>query len=84
MALDLIVRNATLPDGRSGIDIACRDGRITEVGARIAGDAATIVDAGRVVGTWRHQGTGARRRVVAEPFGDLTARARRAVERAGH
>ena len=46
MALDLIVRNATLPDGRSGIDIACRDGRITEVGARIAGDAATIVDAG--------------------------------------
>ena len=43
---------------------------------------ATIVDAGRVVGTWRHQGTGARRRVVAEPFGDLTARARRAVERA--
>jgi len=43
---------------------------------------ATIVDAGRVVGTWRHQGTGARRRVVAEPFGTLTARARRAVERA--
>ena len=44
---------------------------------------ATIVDAGRVVGTWRHQGTGARRRVVAEPFGVLTARARAAVAAAG-
>ena len=43
---------------------------------------ATIVDAGRVVGTWRYQGTGARRRVVADPFGPLTVRARKAVERA--
>jgi hypothetical protein len=29
---------------------------------------ATVVSGGRVVGTWRRTGTGARRRVVAEPF----------------
>ena len=29
--LDLLVRNATLPDGRTGIDIAIRDGRIADV-----------------------------------------------------
>ena len=28
MTFDLIVRNATLPDGRAGQDIACADGRI--------------------------------------------------------
>ena len=29
--LDLIVRNATLPDGRRGLDIAVKDGRIAEI-----------------------------------------------------
>lgn len=43
---------------------------------------ATVVDAGRVVGTWRYAGTGARRRVVAEPFTSLSIRAQRAVDRA--
>jgi cytosine deaminase len=42
---DLIVRNATLPDGRSGLDIAIRDGRIAAVERAIAGEAARIVDA---------------------------------------
>ncbi|HTN95872.1 MAG TPA: amidohydrolase family protein [Nordella sp.] len=33
MTSDLIVRNASLPDGRMGQSILCRDGRIAEVGA---------------------------------------------------
>ena len=44
--LDLLVRNATLPDGRSGVNIACMGGRIAEVGARVAGEAATVIEAG--------------------------------------
>lgn len=44
--LDLLVRRANLRDGRRGIDIACRDGRIVEVAERIdAPDAATLIDA---------------------------------------
>lgn len=34
---------------------------------------ATVVHEGRVVGTWRHAGTGSRRRVEAEPFSELPA-----------
>jgi len=29
---------------------------------------ATVIAGGRAVGTWRHRGTGARRRIDAEPF----------------
>lgn len=48
--LDLIVRNANLQDGRSGIDIACKDGRIVEVGSRLRGESAKEIDAsGRLV-----------------------------------
>jgi cytosine deaminase len=43
--LDLIVRNARLPDGRSGIDIACRDGRIVELGVALAASAVHEIDA---------------------------------------
>lgn len=43
--IDLLVRNATLPDGRSGIDIACMGGRIAEVGPGIAAQAAAEIDA---------------------------------------
>ena len=32
--MDLVIRNATLPDGRSGIDIAIEAGRIAAVEAR--------------------------------------------------
>jgi cytosine deaminase len=46
MTFDLIVRNAALPDGRSGIDIACAKGKIVAVEASIAGEAERIVDAG--------------------------------------
>ena len=47
---DLIVRNATLPDGRRGVDIAIRAGRIAAVERAIAAAAAEEIDAtGRLV-----------------------------------
>src|ERR1700741_2041218 len=42
---DLIVRNATLPDGRSGLDVAIRNGRIAAVERAISAEAARIIDA---------------------------------------
>ena len=33
--LDLLIRNAALPDGREGVDVAVQDGRIAEVGPGI-------------------------------------------------
>ncbi|WIY25645.1 amidohydrolase family protein [Parasedimentitalea psychrophila] len=42
---DLILKNATLPDGRSGIDIACKDGMIAAVEANITAEAQEIIDA---------------------------------------
>ncbi len=45
MSFDLIVRNATLPDGRTGIDIACRGGKIAALESGINAEAGTIVDA---------------------------------------
>jgi cytosine deaminase len=47
---DLLVKGATLPDGRRGIDIACSGGKIVAVDAGIAGEAARVIDAsGRLV-----------------------------------
>ena len=43
---DLLVRNATLPDGRSGIDIAVRGGKIVDVGRGLGGAAGTVIEAG--------------------------------------
>lgn len=45
MSLDLIIQNATLPDGRSGFDIACRDGRIAALEPNITAEAARVIDA---------------------------------------
>lgn len=45
MSFDLLVKNANLPDGRTGIDIACRDGRIEAVEAGIGASANKIIDA---------------------------------------
>jgi cytosine deaminase len=42
---DLIIRNANLPDGRKGIDIAVKDGKITAVEASIAAQAKDEIDA---------------------------------------
>ncbi len=45
MTFDLIVRDATLPDGRSGLDIAVADGRIAALERSIGADAGRVVDA---------------------------------------
>jgi cytosine deaminase len=45
MAFELIVRNATLPDGRTGLDIGVSDGRIAAVDRGIGGEAGRVIDA---------------------------------------
>ena len=48
--LDLIVRNANLPDGRKGLDIAVQDGRIVAVMPAVDAEAEREIDAaGRLV-----------------------------------
>jgi len=42
---DLKITNATLPDGRTGVDIGVRDGRIAAVEANLAGDTGETIDA---------------------------------------
>ncbi len=47
MAAPLLLRNATLPDGRTGIDLLARDGRIEAVGPSLAApDGSEVIDAG--------------------------------------
>ena len=42
----LLIQNATLPDGRAGIDLLARDGRIVEVAPRLAvPEGAEVLDA---------------------------------------
>jgi cytosine deaminase len=42
----MLIRNATLPDGRTGIDLLLRDGRIAAIGPNLIGpDGAQAVDA---------------------------------------
>jgi cytosine deaminase len=55
--IELVVRNATLPDGRKGLDIAVRDGRIAAIEPGFAGTGRREIDA---VG-----------RLVAPPFVDV-------------
>ena len=43
--LDLLIRNANLPDGREGVDIAVENGAIVEVGPRLAAQATREIDA---------------------------------------
>ena len=50
MTLDLLVHDATLPDGRSGVDIACAGGKIAAIEPNIGAEAARKIDAtGRLV-----------------------------------
>ena len=42
---DLVVRQATLPDGREGLDIGIIDGRIAAIEPRLEGDAGEEIDA---------------------------------------
>src|SRR6478736_6165722 len=43
--MDLVIRNATLPDGRCGIDIAIEHGRIAAVGSALAAKGVREIDA---------------------------------------
>ena len=45
MSFDLIVQNANLPDGRTGIDIACKDGQIAAIEAGITTEAENTIKA---------------------------------------
>jgi cytosine deaminase len=42
--LDMLVRNVNLPDGRKGVDIAIKDGKIVEVSTRISAQAVQEID----------------------------------------
>ncbi|MDM0031187.1 amidohydrolase family protein [Variovorax sp. J22P271] len=44
--LDLLVHNATLPDGATGMSVAVRDGRIVEVTRGLQAPAREVLDAG--------------------------------------
>ena len=44
--LDILIKNATLPDGRTGQSIAIQGDRIVEVGPAVTGDAGRVIDAG--------------------------------------
>jgi len=44
MSFDLILRNAALPDGRSGIDLACKGGRFVAVERDIGAQAAREIE----------------------------------------
>lgn len=47
---DTVIRNANLPDGRKGIDIAIQGGRIVAVESAITAEAGEVIDAtGRLV-----------------------------------
>src|SRR4051794_35972829 len=45
MPFDLLIRNATLPDGRKGHDIAITDGRIVAVEPQLSAEASRVIDA---------------------------------------
>ncbi|MGE0212439.1 MAG: amidohydrolase family protein [Parvibaculaceae bacterium] len=50
MPFDLIVQNATLPDGRRGLDIGCQGGRIAAIERGLPADGTPTVDGqGRLV-----------------------------------
>ncbi|MEM8579460.1 MAG: amidohydrolase family protein [Pseudomonadota bacterium] len=43
---DLLIRGATLPDGRTGQDVAVRAGRIAQIAPQIEAEARAVIDAG--------------------------------------
>lgn len=48
--VDLLIKNANLPDGQTGVDIACKGGKIVGVEAGITAKAGQVIDAiGRLV-----------------------------------
>ena len=49
MTFDLVIRNAALPDGRTGQDIAVTDGKIAAIAPKLAPGAQEIDATGRLV-----------------------------------
>lgn len=45
MNFDLIIKNATLPNGQSGVDIACKEGLIAAVERDVTAEAKEVIDA---------------------------------------
>jgi cytosine deaminase len=45
MTWSLLIRQASLPDGRRGLDIGVRDGLITAIEPALAGEAALVIEA---------------------------------------
>ena len=43
--LDLLIRDANLPDGRTGISIGIKDGRIVDVAESLEAEAGETIDA---------------------------------------
>ncbi|MFK5997703.1 MAG: amidohydrolase family protein [Rhodobacterales bacterium] len=43
--VDLLIKNATLPDGQIGVDIACKGGKIIAVETGITAEAGQVIDA---------------------------------------
>ncbi|MFT6228646.1 MAG: cytosine deaminase [Paracoccaceae bacterium] len=46
LMLDLLVTNAALPDGRTGMSVACKGGRIVGVTPGLTAEAGRVIDAG--------------------------------------
>jgi len=46
MEFDLLLKNANLPDGQTGVDIGCANGMIVAVERGINAEAAEVIDAG--------------------------------------
>ncbi|MCF6328122.1 MAG: amidohydrolase family protein [Devosiaceae bacterium] len=44
MAFDLVVKNITLPNGKTRMDIACKNGKISAIENNINAEAKTIID----------------------------------------
>ncbi|MET4734146.1 cytosine deaminase [Thalassospira sp. MBR-102] len=49
MQADLILKNANLPDGRTGVDIACKNGKIIEIGPKLPILAGEEIDCDRLL-----------------------------------
>ena len=43
--VDLLIKNANLPDGKTGVDIACQGGKIVAIEAGITAQAGQVIDA---------------------------------------
>jgi len=70
MAFDLLLRNANLPDGRTGIDIGVACGRIVAIGADLPAEAGETIDASKLVVAAEAEGESA----VAQRLGYLLER----------